>query len=159
MTNSDTKALATVTSAPTTGEAPFRSRAGAMADHAAERHVDRWAPEQGATTRSGSLRSVAFVDRLITPWFEAPQRMAMRQSMGDGHVHGSAARVSDSVSWVFPRPWYQDEIDWLAASRSAPGGGRPTITTRGTYVAARPSQVTVPAMMPPGAMSAAAVFA
>jgi hypothetical protein len=50
---------------------------------------------------------------------------------------GVGERPSGAVSWVFPRPWYQDELDWMAAARSAPQAGvQPTMfTTRGTYVA------------------------
>ena len=38
-----------------------------------------------------------------------------------GARHGCGERASEreggAVSWVFPRPWYQDELDWMAAAR------------------------------------------
>src|SRR5688572_27315688 len=129
MTTTETRALSSVLSAPTA----FRSQAGAMVDHAASRHVERWAPEEGAA-RSGSLRSVAFADRIITPWFEAPQRFATLRAHSEMAAHGPASRAVDSASWVFPRPWYQDELAWLAASRQAAEAPRGVLTTRGTYV-------------------------
>src|SRR5438105_7768287 len=109
----------------------------ALALHAAERHVDRWAPEQGATSRSRSLRSLAFVDRLVSPWMETAQRSASLRMYGDVISSGWGERTVAPVSWVFPRPWYQDELDWMAASRTVAqmSPGRAALTTRGTYVA------------------------
>ncbi|MBA3381452.1 MAG: hypothetical protein H0T97_06245, partial [Actinobacteria bacterium] len=63
-TTGDGRALGAALSAP----APFTSRGASMALHASDRHVDRWAPESGATTRSRSLGTLSFVDRLLGPW-------------------------------------------------------------------------------------------
>jgi hypothetical protein len=138
MTTTETRTATSALSAALSAPTPFRSRAGAMVDHAASRHVERWAPEEGAA-RSGSLRSVAFADRIITPWFEAPQRFATLRGHSEMAAHGPAARAVDGASWVFPRPWYQDEVAWLAAARVAAntpeGAARPVLTTRGTYAA------------------------
>ena len=30
---------------------------------------------------------------------------------------GASEREGGAVSWVFPRPWYQDELDWMTAAR------------------------------------------
>src|SRR5262249_44204338 len=52
--------------------------------------------------------------------------------------------------WVFPRPWYQDELDWMAAARQASAQApsrqaAPTLlTTRGTYVPAAASPIASP---------------
>src|SRR5256885_5790624 len=93
-----------------TAPEPFRPRVGQAALHAAERHVDRWAPEQGATSRSRSLRSLAFVDRLVSPWIDVAQRSASMRVFGDAMSNGWGERAAPPVSWVFPRPWYQDEL-------------------------------------------------
>jgi hypothetical protein len=143
MNTTETRALSSVLSAPTA----FRSRVGAMVDHTASRHVERWAPEQGAA-RSGSLRSVAFADRIITPWFEAPQRLATLHAHSEMAAHGPASRAVEGTSWVFPRPWYQDELAWLAASRLAAAEStspRAVLTTRGTYAAPAPAGLSGPA--------------
>ena len=59
-------------------------------------------------------------------------------------LHGTPERQTNNVSWVFPRPWYQDELDWMAAARQAgtqamvapDAAAMPSmLTTRGTYVA------------------------
>src|SRR4029079_3347452 len=115
---------------------PFRTMAGAAALHIAERHVDRLAPEQGATARSRAPRSPPFVDRLVSPWVDAAQRSAGLRVFGEYMSHGWGERAVAPVSWVFPRPWYQDELDWMAAARSVAemSPGRAAITTRGTYV-------------------------
>ena len=51
----------------------FVTRNSGLALHAANRHVERWAPEAGAD-RVRSLRNLGFVDRLIAPWLETAQR-------------------------------------------------------------------------------------
>src|SRR5690242_20362319 len=53
----------------------FVTRAHGVALHAANRHVERWAPEAGAN-RVRSMRSLGFVDRLVAPWMETAQRSA-----------------------------------------------------------------------------------
>src|SRR5262245_35591007 len=129
----ETTALSAALSAPT----PFATRNASIALHTAERHVDRLAPEKGATSRSRSLRSLAFVDRLVSPWIETAQRSAGLRMYSETLSHGWAERSVAPVSWVFPRPWYQDELDWMAAARTVArmSPGRAAITTRGTYVA------------------------
>ncbi|MCA9675095.1 MAG: hypothetical protein KC464_08680, partial [Myxococcales bacterium] len=58
---SEPRALASALSAST----PFAGRAASAALHASERHVDRWAPERDATSRSRGLGTLAFADRLL----------------------------------------------------------------------------------------------
>ena len=127
-------------SAALSGPAFATKNSGAAMD-AATRHVERWAPEAGAH-RVRSLRSLGFVDRLVAPWLEVAQRsasMRLFQHKSDGMADRESA---SHVSWVFPRPWYQDELDWVTASREVAAQtamqrhAAPTmLTTRGTYVA------------------------
>ncbi len=127
------RALSAALSAPSA----FTSRTASMALHASDRHVDRWAPEQDAAKKSRALGTLSFVDRLLNPWLSGaatPQRLA---GGGDHRI--------PSVSWVFPRPWYHDELDWTAAAREGGEQSRAgLLTTRGTYTApsAPPAMVT-----------------
>ncbi len=125
--------------------------------HIANRHVERWAPESNAN-RVRSMRSLGFVDRLVAPWLETSQRsMGLRMFSSPTHARTNE-RETQNVSWVFPRPWYQDELDWMAAARQSSqpseGESRPSmLTTRGTYVApqappqARPSTSVMPSAL------------
>ena len=124
--------------------------------HIANRHVERWAPESNAS-RVRSMRSLGFVDRLVSPWLETAQRsIGLRMFSSPTHQRGTD-RETPQVSWVFPRPWYQDELDWMAAAReasmyseSAPAPSM--LTTRGTYVTpqqqVRPASPSLPTVMP-----------
>jgi hypothetical protein len=146
----DTRALSAALSGPA-----FETKNSGSAMHAATRHVERWAPEAGAN-RVRSLRSLGFVDRLVAPWLEVAQRSASMRLFQQSKSEGTAERENAShVSWVFPRPWYQDELDWIAASREVAAQtamqrqAAPTmLTTRGTYVApAQRHQVALPAAL------------
>ena len=132
------RALTTALASPA-----FVTRNSGMAIHAANRHVERWAPEASAE-RSRPLRNLGFVDRLVAPWLETAQRSSTLRMFSHAAKSGTAEREGGAVSWVFPRPWYQDELDWMAAAREvghatmAPQQEQapPTmLTTRGTYVA------------------------
>lgn len=131
------RALSAALAAP-----PFATRGGGVAMHAANRHVERWAPETGASSVR-AMRSLGFVDRLVAPWIETAQRSASMRLFSQYVRSGAGEREGGAVSWVFPRPWYQDELDWMAAAREAPrpelgspAEASPTLfTTRGTYVA------------------------
>ncbi|HEY5937725.1 MAG TPA: hypothetical protein VIU61_23920, partial [Kofleriaceae bacterium] len=117
----------------------FNTRGVGLAMHVADRHVERWAPESGAH-RMRPMRSLGFVDRMIAPWIETAQRSASMRLFNQYAGTGFSERSGGDVSWVFPRPWYQDELDWMAAARKAgpTGTGSQTpsmFTTRGTYVA------------------------
>src|SRR5262245_5566009 len=111
----------------------FATRGMGLAMHVADRHVERWAPEAGAS-RVRPLRTLGFVDRLIAPWIETAQRSASLRLFEQYGQGGFGERPPSAVSWVFPRPWYQDELDWMAAARRAPQQGASLLTTRGTYV-------------------------
>src|SRR5688572_29079558 len=123
----------------------FATRGGGLAMHVADRHVERWAPETASgANRMRPLRTLGFVDRMISPWVEAAQRSASLRMFSQYQTQGMAESAGREVSWVFPRPWYQDELDWMAASRRAAterAAEMPAamLTTRGTYVA--PAQI------------------
>jgi len=127
----------------------FVTKGAGMAMNVANRHVSRWAPEVGepGAQKSHPLRNLGFVDRLVSPWIESAQRSASLRMFSNYITAGAPERPqTPTVSWVFPRPWYQDELDWMAAARAV--GSQTAIeqsaapqmfTTRGTYVA--PQQV------------------
>jgi hypothetical protein len=125
----------------------FVTQAASATMHTANRHVERWAPEAGAS-RVRPLRNLGFVDRLVSPWIEAAQRSASLRLFSQYIATGAPERQGSAVSWVFPRPWYQDELDWMTAARHAGEQARmeqpaPTmLTTRGTYVPAAQSTST-----------------
>ncbi|MBA3459255.1 MAG: hypothetical protein H0T46_04795, partial [Deltaproteobacteria bacterium] len=109
--------------------------------HAANRHVERWAPETTAN-QPRSMRALGFVDRMVAPWIETAQRSASLRLFTHYTTTGTSEREGAAVSWVFPRPWYQDELDWMAAARQTQvhvaqqAAPAPTMfTTRGTFVA------------------------
>src|SRR3569623_1063710 len=141
--SSEPRALSTALASPA-----FVTKASGMAQHAADRHVERWAPETPAgTNRVRPLRSLGFVDRLVAPWIEAAQRAASLRMFSSYQTLGAPERQASNVSWVLPRPWYQDELDWMAAARQQAQMGSASNavrTTRGTYVA--PTQRTQPVM-------------
>src|SRR5580704_6537933 len=120
----------------------FMTKTGGGLMHAATRHVERWAPEAGAD-RIRPLRSLGFVDRLVAPWLEAAQRSASLRLFSQYRSAGMPERPTTQTSWLFPRPWYQDELDWMTAARQvgaddAMGGASPSmLTTRGTFVTPR----------------------
>jgi hypothetical protein len=127
----------------------FVTRGGGLAMHTANRHVERYAPEVGdpAANRIRPLRNLGFVDRLVSPWIESAQRSASLRMFSQAQTQGVTERNAASVSWLFPRPWYQDELDWMAAARTV--GAQTAVeqsaapnmfTTRGTYVT--PAQTT-----------------
>ena len=154
MTNdTEPRALGAALSAPA-----FVTRGHGVAMHAANRHVERWAPEANAG-RVGSMRSLGFVDRLVAPWMETAQRSASLRLFSQYAQASASQREASAVSWVFPRPWYQDELDWMAAARqstSQAAVARPAtptlLTTRGTYVAPAVPPVSAPAMVMPSAL-------
>jgi hypothetical protein len=134
--DSEPRALGAALAAPA-----FVTRSHGAAMHAANRHVERWAPETTAS-RVRSLHSLGFVDRLVAPWMETAQRSASLRLFSGYARTGGGEHEPRPVSWVFPRPWYQDELDWMAAARQvqaqAPALGSAAmpslLTTRGTYV-------------------------
>lgn len=150
------RALSAALSAPQ----PFVTRFGGTALHAANRHVDRWAPEASGGSRP--LRSLGFVDRLVAPWIETAQRSASMRLFTQYQTVGAGEREGAAVSWVFPRPWYQDELDWMAAARrvqvQTESGPAPTmLTTRGTFVAPQQQQPR-PAIAAPAAAMPTALY-
>src|SRR5689334_9010552 len=154
MTNeSEPRALGAALAGPA-----FVTRGHGMALHTANRHVERWAPEATAG-RVRSMRSLGFVDRLVAPWMETAQRSASLRLFTQYAARGVGEREPNAVSWVFPRPMYQDELDWMAAARQAAVQAQAQsqaprlLTTRGTYVApAAVPATTAPRLEMPAAL-------
>ncbi len=113
----------------------FSTRTQERSLSAADRASRRWAPE-AAEDQPRSVRSLSFVDRTVAPWISTAQRSAGLRMFSQYAAGGTGERTVGGVSWVFPRPWYQDELDWIAASRAAATGQSTIFTTRGTYAAA-----------------------
>lgn len=113
----------------------FSTRMGQSALGAADRAIRRWAPE-ASEDQSRSMRSLSFVDRMVAPWVTAAQRSAGLRMFSQYASAEVPERTVGGVSWVFPRPWYQDELDWIAASRASQSGHDMIFTTRGTYAPA-----------------------
>src|SRR5574337_116281 len=126
----------------------FVTRGHGVAMHTANRHVERWAPET-TSHKVRSMKSLGFVDRMVAPWIETAQRSASLRLFSQYAQSGMGERNGGAVSWVFPRPWYQDELDWMTAAREAPaessGAPQAMLTTRGTYM---PATTTVRPAMP-----------
>ena len=127
---SETRALTAALASPV-----FHGAASRSALHTSERHVDRWAPEGAGVTRGGAMRSLAFADRVASPWMSASHSAASR--MFGAYAGGRTnERATPEVSWLFPRPWFQDELDWMAAARqgleATPRSA--ALTTRGTFM-------------------------
>ena len=124
----------------------FQGAATRSALHASERHVDRWAPEGTATTRSRGLGTLAFADRVAAPWMTT----AMESRGARMLASPAGERATPQVSWLFPRPWFQDELDWMASARQAAEARPQFLTTRGTYESARssPRDVAMPMIAP-----------
>jgi len=116
-----TRAIDAVASASSS----FVPRGATLARTASARVVDRWAPERGAASRNRSLGAMAFADRLLTSYVSGPGSAGMSLS-GTGLTYAEATtrergfRSPPPTSWLFPSPWYQDEIDWLEAAQRAP---------------------------------------
>lgn len=144
---SETRAPTTALAAALSGPA-FEGAASRSALHASARHVERWAPEGPSASRSRGLRSLAFADHVASPWMSAATKMNPRTAQMFGGGHGE--RNAPGVSWVFPRPWFQDELDWMAAARQAAEAQPQFLTTRGTYASARtsPADVVMPVVAP-----------
>jgi hypothetical protein len=158
-TTNEPRALTAALSQPA-----FVTKGGGLALHAANRHVSRWAPEVGeeGANRIRPLRNLGFVDRLVSPWIESAQRSASLRMFSQYMAGPVGERPASNVSWVFPRPWYQDELDWMAAARAvatqnampageAAGSAPQMLTTRGTYVAPQ-QQVRESALALPSAL-------
>src|SRR5262245_37250877 len=112
MTTNEPRALTAALQAPA-----FVTRGGGLAMHVANRHAERWAPEASAS-KFRPLRNLGFVDRLIAPWIESAQRSASLRMFSEVKANGIGERApTTAASWLFPRPWYQDELDWMAAAR------------------------------------------
>lgn len=97
----------------------FVPRTSAMALRVGDRHMDRFAPEQDALARSRSLRALAFSDRVLGSHMSMAQQRTFRLFGPEQEPGGAREHDVESINWIFPRPWYLDEMSWLGAARSA----------------------------------------
>ncbi|HUH02720.1 MAG TPA: hypothetical protein VML75_12060 [Kofleriaceae bacterium] len=97
--------------------APFSSRAMSMTQRSSSRVVDRWAPEDGAHRRSRGLGSLAFADRLLTSYVQSSGGEGPELSFRTPSLAPRMFRTPPMTSWLFPVPWYQDELAWVEAAR------------------------------------------
>lgn len=87
---------------------------------ASERHIGRMVPEGDATRRSRSLATLGFSDRVLGPYVRHAQQSPMRMfgsADAQAEADTSREREIEATSWIFPRPWYMDELDWLHSTR------------------------------------------
>ncbi len=123
----ETRGLAAALAGPA-----FLPRATTTSLAGAERHMSRWAPESSSILPR-SLRSVAFTDRLVAPLFAAASQIGGLRMFSNYESDGFRERQVASSGWLFPKPWYQDELRWLAAARMEPTTDNAMFTTRGTF--------------------------
>lgn len=123
----ETRGLAAALAGPA-----FLPRATTESLAGADRHMSRWAPESSAVLPR-SLQTVAFADRLVAPLFSAASKMGGLRMFSDYQSDGFRERQVASGGWLFPKPWYQDELRWLAAARMQPRSSDAMFTTRGTF--------------------------
>lgn len=125
--NADTRGLAAALSGPA-----FLPRAMSQSIAGAERHANRWAPE-ASSALPRSLRSVAFADRLLAPLFSVASQLGGARMFSNYQADGFRERQVASGGWLFPKPWYQDELRWLAAAKMQQSTANSMFTTRGTF--------------------------
>lgn len=140
------------------GARPFRSRAGDAASRASKRHVERFAPEGKRAVRSPALRTLSFADGILSPYvgqasssatFGAFSAASRQEDRPDGGVMSQYVRPEEA-SWIFPKPWYLDELSWLAAARAtAPQVGRSATSRRPASSRGRTGSVGATAIAPP----------
>jgi len=95
------------------------TRAGGLAMHVADRHVERWLRNDGAQEPSTAE------PRVRRPHDRAVDRDRTRSaSLGcSASTAPTAWRTSARRRVVvFPRPWYQDELDWMPRRAKRPDG-------------------------------------
>lgn len=101
---------------------PFRPRTARRAMRASRRHIQRFAPEGAAAKRSRPLSTLTFADKILSPYVEQANRSAGIDMFSPieqpRHQGGTRERSIEPTSWIFPRPWYNDELSWLAAARA-----------------------------------------
>jgi hypothetical protein len=123
-------------SAASRGGASFSTRTIASADAISQRSFDRFAP---ADNRGAGMGALSFSDRLMQPYFASAQRHRQRVAPGDF----ARRPVTEDVTWLFPVPWYSDELSWLMAEAAGSGASTSGASTSGSPSRARqPSQRT-----------------
>ena len=91
------------------GGSAFRTAASARAETASGAMAQRWAPDGAGAERAPAMRALRFADRHLTAYLGAGHPMRGRR----------VDRAVPSVNWLFPIPWFGDELDWMSAARAA----------------------------------------
>ncbi len=104
----------TATESPSEIGSDFTPRLAAMAESYGERKVSSLTRGPAATRNIES--SLSFSSRILDRFWQ-PQRMSTRGLAGSMYSHPMS---TTAPSWVFPTPWYADELEWIA-SATTPG--------------------------------------
>ena len=111
----------------------FRTPVMARAESQSGRVAERWAPEGQAAASAPAMRSLGFADRVIVNYLGEQGGVP-----GGGTRRGRAVeRQVAPMDWLFPIPWYLDELDWVSAARAAAWESE-RAAVRSGEVAARP---------------------
>ncbi|HEU5060885.1 MAG TPA: hypothetical protein VFU21_30350, partial [Kofleriaceae bacterium] len=92
----------------------------ARAESQSGRVAQRWAPEGPGAARAPAMRSLGFADRVIVSYLGASggEQVGWRAG-GQARRGGAVDRSVAPMDWLFPIPWYLDELDWVSAARAA----------------------------------------
>jgi hypothetical protein len=121
----------------------FIPQGGAVAMRASERHIDRMAPERDAMRRSRSLATLGFSDRVIGPYVIPAQQSPLRMFSSEEALAEAGSDPSPEIeptSWIFPRPWYLDELGWLQSTRASAMATEGRAERAARAAAVRPAQ-------------------
>ncbi|HPH69086.1 MAG TPA: hypothetical protein PLF40_25205, partial [Kofleriaceae bacterium] len=98
------------------------------------------------------MRSVAFADRLLAPLFSVASQLGGARMFSNYQADGFRERHVASGGWLFPKPWYQDELRWLAAAKMQQAtqlSANSMFTTRGTFAPRDAAQGNLEQQVPP----------
>ncbi|HEY8144804.1 MAG TPA: hypothetical protein VIG06_19130, partial [Kofleriaceae bacterium] len=116
----------------------FRTPVMARAESQSGRVAERWAPEGPGAARAPAMRSLGFADRVIVNYLGGEQ--GGLRAGGGARRGASVERQVAPMNWLFPIPWYLDELDWVSAARAAAWESE-RAAVRSGEVAARPRAV------------------
>ena len=117
----------------------FRTPVMARAESHSGRVAERWAPEGQGAARAPAMRSLGFADRVIVNYLGSGRgEQAGLRAGGAARRAGSVERQVAPMDWLFPVPWYLDELDWVSAARAAAWESERAAVRSGEVAAARP---------------------
>ncbi len=97
---------------------PFQPRGARQAQAASSRVVSRFTPDQSMQA-GRPLASLAFADQRMVRYLNPSTRFGAMPMFATRHTRES--QRLENTSWLFPTPWYLDELSWLAAERQQVG--------------------------------------